>query len=100
MKTLVVALLALAPVWSRAPSYSQMRGPRTKRVAIIALAKQERFARDVDKLITDASSDGGFQGAVAELGMRLGYERLFECLEHDILSIRRSRLKLPSDRSM
>jgi hypothetical protein len=51
MKTLVVALLALAPVWSRAPSYSQMRGPRTKRVAIKALAKQERFARDVDKLI-------------------------------------------------
>jgi len=54
MKTLVVALLALAPVWSRAPSYSQMRGPRTTKVAIKALcdrAKQERFAREVDRLI-------------------------------------------------
>jgi hypothetical protein len=54
MKTFVVALLALVPLWSRAPSYSQMRGPRTTKVAIKALcdrAKQERFTRDVDKLI-------------------------------------------------
>src|SRR5262245_12804566 len=62
MKTLAIALLPLASVWSRASSYSQMRRPRTKKVAIKALcdrAKQERFARDVDKLIAGVCVDPG-----------------------------------------
>ena len=35
---------------------------------------------------------------MAELGMRLGYERLFERLESDSTGVRLSRLKLAPDR--
>jgi hypothetical protein len=38
MKTIAVALLALAASWSRTPSYSQMREPRAKKVATKLIA--------------------------------------------------------------